>query len=438
MSIGGGFRLPELSILSIKREVKTGLISATQRLNPDMDIIIQKGSIRLAVDAIFFQLARVASNQQVIEGITDFVNQNGSLSDLSVNQILSVFNNQQLSIPPFTYNKIQEGVNKNIADIALIALTVKTMGLLECNLTGFTAPEETPFEFLTKLIYDEIVFEYLFKNIKSIVANPDPDQAKVRSLLVSGGIDEVIQCIDDLYGPFGALKYFDVTNCNYKQPLRIPNQKIISEVVTTVISDRLQIPPSSIETEVDNLSDSQLTSLLINIEQYPRLRTAVIKLGLEELDQAIVDGLMVDKFLMVREYFLQALVPDKVEEGRVIFTDTLMNPGLREYTPILLEMNYQSPSINQSVGTNLSRVKLDVVQPLLDFMYKNLSPLLEWLLPSHVLPPNLESEIDKTIINPRRQKKHVIVTDTKEVEITPTTIYYGLLRYNNQTINNRD
>ena len=97
-------------------------------------------------------------------------------------------------------------------------------------------------------------------------------------------------------------------------------------------------------------------------------------------------------------------------------------------------MNYQPPSINQSVGTNLSRVKLDVVQPLLDFMYKNLSPFLEWLLPSHVLPPNLESEIDKTIINPRRQKKHVIVTDTKEVEITPTTIYYGLLRYNNQTI----
>lgn len=412
------------------REYKDALISSISSITPSFNIIVQRGEIRLFTNNIFIELSRVASEQQVIDGLRNFkdstVGKFGTLTSLSTVQLLSVFNSDQFGIPQLTYATISGSIQENVSNIALIALTVQTIGMIPCKLRGFTSFVVTTVPIIiSEIEQDEILYDYLERNLRSVVANPDISFLDLSSLLQQSNREDIIACLQTLYDPFRALKYRDITDCDYIQPLQIPSIQIIAQVVTTVISDRLQIPAASIQTQVAAIDTTILTALLISIDNFPRIRTAVIKNNLLDLDDAIVTALTSTKFANVRELFTQVVEPNKDTEAIQIFNQVLRQDSLTSYTPILMEMYYIGP---EDTAINIARCRVSEIAPLQKYMYDNLNSSINWLISDHPLPPAVEGQVEKTISD-KRGTDFALLTETEPIPIVPTTIDYCIIRY---------
>lgn len=328
----------------------TALIESIQRLNPTWDIKLQEEEITTESTNMFFNLYRVGSEDQIVDGINKYIDLVGPLNTINTYNLLRIINPVQFSIPRLTYNLVSDSIDQNKANLALIALTIKTIGYVSSNTN-------------TK----DDLYCYYYQNIWSIVADPVHNSFNLISLLAPDTITGTILLFNQFYGPFGGLKYHDITNLSYTQPID-PSEGDLVSIVTTVISERLQINPIDIEYAVNQLSNSQLMALLVTINNYPRLRTAPIKLGYDELDLFIVDGLMTTKFQAVKLYYADLFLPDKKDEARKIFSRVLLDQNMKEYSPVLLELNYQPPHLNNSVIVNIDRSKVPAMEPVKKFV----------------------------------------------------------------------
>lgn len=352
------------SITSLKQEYTEALIESILRTNPTWNISQQTNEITTEVNNMFFNLSRVGSEEQIIEGINNYIRINGDLNTLTTHDLLFMINPTQLNIPINTYGLIDKSINQNKSVLILISLTIKAIGLLPQSLQSF----DPALNINTKEL-NEGTYCYLYQNILSIVADPIPESFKIVRLLLSDSIDQIISQIENFYGPFGALKYLDITNINYVHPINIITSNTnLPEATTTIISQRLQINPSDITYDVNQLTDEQLSALLITIDNFPRLRTAPIKLGLEQLDMFIVDGLMTTKFQMVKRYYVGLFRLNLQKEANKIFSRVLLDQNMKVYSPVMLEMNYQSSAVNRSVITNINRSKVPAMKPVQNFM----------------------------------------------------------------------
>ena len=352
------------SLTSLKQEYTDALIESILRTNPTWNISQQTNEITTEVNNMFFNLSRVGSEEQIINGIDNYTNLNGVLNTLTTHDLLFMINSTQLNIPINTYNLIEKSINQNKSVLGLISLTIKTIGLLPQPLQSF----DQALNINTKEL-NEGTYCYLYQNILSIVADPIPESFKIVQLLLPDSIDQIISQIENFYGPFGSLKYLNITNTNYVHPINIITSNInLVEAVITIISQRLQINPSDIIYGVNQLTDEQLSALLITINNFPRLRTGPIKLGFHELGQFIVDGLMTTKFQAVKRYYIELFAIGLRREANQIFSRVLLDMNMKEYSPVMLEMNYQSSVINQSVITNINRSKVPAIKPVQNFM----------------------------------------------------------------------
>jgi hypothetical protein len=323
----------------LKKEYDQALILSISRLNPKWNLMDKVDMIRSETTKMFANLYRVASQRQVVNGIENFTRNNGPLNTLTTNQLLNLINPVQLSIPVLTYNLIRDSINLNQSEISLIALTVKTIGFNP----GLDTDKDS-----------DDIFRYYCQNLKSIVDNPIPDSNKILQLLLPPTRDSTIDLVEILYQPFGSLKYRDITNPSYIQPIKVPKEQLV-HIVTTVISQRLQILPSDISLAVNNLTDGQLSALLLNINNFPRLRTSIIKLGFSELDSYVVDGLMTTKFQQTKKLYMNILPPDKKREGGLLYYRTLLDHNMSEYSPVLLEMYYSPSTILANINRAIFR-----------------------------------------------------------------------------------
>ena len=205
-------------------------------------------------------------------------------------------------------------------------------------------------------------YQYYYQNLQSISSDP----YFLISLLSPETIKETVSKIHTI-GPFEALKYQNITNPTYTQPIN-PNSDNLVPLVTSVVSERLQINPSEIEYAVNQLTDPQLISLLNNINNYPRLRTGIIKLGYNELDLFVTDSLMTTKFQMVKRFYVEMFEKKDQKEANEVFSRVLLDKNMKEYSPVFLEMNYQPFHINNSLITNINNSKVPAMKPIQDFI----------------------------------------------------------------------
>jgi hypothetical protein len=78
---------------------------------------------------------------------------------------------------------------------------------------------------------------------------------------------------------------------------------------------------------------------------------------------------MTTKFQQTKKLYMDILLPDKKREGGLLYSRTLLDQNMSEYSPVLLEM-YYSPS---TILANINRALVPAMKPLQEFTSLNVS-----------------------------------------------------------------